>query len=109
VQVQTPPLTAPDVAVQMQEAPVQSAEAPISVPAAPRITDRVLHLWPEGEPLPTHYEKHKRSRLPCPKCRRVLLDGIPSQAVEVRSSGAQVVSFRCRACGWTWKLPVKTV
>lgn len=70
------------------------------------VPDRVLRRWPKDKPLPTHWEKMRRGLIPCVNCRRVLLDGLPSQAVVVMSSGRQVVSLRCRACGHSFKMPV---
>ena len=60
--------------------------------------------WPDAHPMPAHYIR--RQVLPCPACRRVLLDS-GRQAVCCRSTGAQIVHLYCHACGHTWKLPVK--
>ena len=63
-------------------------------------------LWPAGKPLPGVYRKPSREVLPCPRCLRVLLDN-NGQAVGCVSSGSTLAFFRCKACGHTWKLPVR--
>ena len=62
--------------------------------------------WPEDQPIPGTYIKRKP--IPCPKCRRVLLD-TNARAVSCLSSGSAVAFFRCRACEHRWQLPVKEI
>lgn len=61
---------------------------------------------PAGEPLPETYKK--QSPLPCPKCRRRLTDRM-GRAVVCTSTTTDLAYLRCRACGNTWKLPIKRV
>ncbi len=62
--------------------------------------------WPRDRPMPEHYVK--RAPLPCPKCRRVLLDH-GGQAVVCQSGGSEVVQLRCKSCGHRWLMPVKEI
>ena len=68
---------------------------------AERLKNRVY--WPEGLAMPEFYPK--RQPMPCPKCRRVLLDNF-CQAVTCVSSGIETVSLKCHSCGNTWQMPV---
>lgn len=63
-------------------------------------------FWPEGQATPTSYIKARRQVVPCPRCRRLLLDN-GAQSTACTSSGHDVAFFRCRACGHRWKLAVK--
>lgn len=85
---QTPPVT-------HQEPPVQDRP-------------RVALVWPDGEPMPTHYVKLCRRPLPCPGCRTIRLADL-SQAVVCTQSGADTAFFRCKRCGHRWELPVWAV
>lgn len=76
---------------------VSVARVPVVEKQRPRI------YWPEDKPMPDYYGK--RRLLPCPACRRVLLDNL-SQAVVCRSLRTDVAHLRCKACGHTWKLAV---
>jgi len=58
--------------------------------------------------MPQTFRKAKRELVPCPKCRRILLDDT-GQAVIVASSGAKLVALRCRACDHRFQLPVEEV
>jgi len=60
-------------------------------------------LWPEGDTLPTTYQP--RPKLPCPHCRRVLMDN-GGQAVVAASVGQETAFLRCKSCGHRWQLPV---
>lgn len=59
---------------------------------------------PEGTPPVEAYVKIPP--IHCPACRRVRLDSLCA-AVSVVRSGDAIASFRCRACGHRWRLPVK--
>ena len=96
---------------------ITHAEPEVTIPAVPTLSERAAmsappapdrRFWPAGVPLPTEYRKARRNTLPCPKCRRVLLDD-GGQAVVCTSSGSGVAFFRCKACGERWKLGVKEV
>jgi len=56
-----------------------------------------------GEALPKAYRR--RAAIPCPSCRRKLLDN-GSQAVLAVSVKADLAFLRCKGCGHRWKLPV---
>ncbi len=63
-----------------------------------------VKLWPEGDPMPTHYQKPKP--IPCPKCRaHYLASG--SQAVKQRTLLNAVGYFTCRSCNHQFAFPVR--
>jgi len=64
----------------------------------------ILKAWPEGEPLPTHYQRPKP--IPCRKCRAVRLDTL-SRAVAMTSTKKSVAYFRCRLCGHRFSMAIK--
>ena len=64
--------------------------------------------WPKGKAMPTGVRKIRRVLVPCPKCRRVLLDDL-SQVAVCQHSGSDIAWFRCKFCGNTWKLGIKMV
>jgi len=82
------------------EPPSLSTRAALSPPPAP--SGRCF--WPADKPLPTEYVRVQRRTIPCPNCRRVLLD-TGSQAVALTSAPQNVTWFRCRSCGHRWKMP----
>jgi hypothetical protein len=90
---------------------ITHADPEVTIPVTPSLSERAAlsppadrRFWPAGEPLPARYVRVQRQTLPCPECRRVLLD-TGSQAVAVTSAPKSVTWFRCRACGHRWKLP----
>lgn len=88
----------------------KQAEARASVALEARANAEAVarRYWPKNKPLPEFHIKARRAPLPCPECKRVLLnDG--GQNVACLHSGTDVARFRCRACGYTWMLPVKVV
>lgn len=64
------------------------------------------NFLPPGAQLPTHYLK--TSPVPCPKCRRILLDD-SGQAVLQRYTFGDIVTLLCQACGHSWRLPILTI
>jgi len=72
--------------------------------SAPVLEDR--RYWPRGKRMPRVIKKRRRELVPCPNCRRVLLDDM-GQAVVCTSSGDDVAWFRCRACEHRFKLGVE--
>lgn len=61
--------------------------------------------WPEDKPMP---EYAPESAVPCPECRRVILDSGQRAVVQVsRNLGRGVVYYACHACGHGFKLMVK--
>ena len=60
--------------------------------------------WPKETPMPEYHIR--RVPMPCPKCRRVLLDN-SSQATICRSIFDDFAYYQCRNCKHSWKMPVK--
>lgn len=60
--------------------------------------------WPDDTPMPEYYYKQT---IPCPYCRRVLLDE-GGQAVVCTCSREHEAWFRCRGCGSGFAMPVKS-
>ena len=67
-------------------------------------------FWPRDKPLPDYYLKHRNAPFPCrnPKCRRVTLDD-GRRALACTSSGADFAWFRCKVCGRSFQLPVRSI
>lgn len=61
-------------------------------------------MWPEGTPMPNKYVRPRP--VPCPKCRRLLLD-TGAQAVVVRAIHVEVAFMWCRGCGDQFKMGVQ--
>ena len=111
-----PPPDPPELPVDHHDPPIEHLEPPVETPAGrkrakrkrkPRARRKGIDpacLWPRGKALPTVYRRHA---VPCPKCRRVLLDN-RSQAVVVCTTGGGLAYLRCRACGHRFKLRVVT-
>lgn len=97
-------LVCPEPVVDVQE-PMVEDQDPVS---AHRADDR--YFWPADKPMPETVVKRRRDPVPCPnpECRRVRFD-TGSQAVVCMHSGDDVAWFRCKACGWRFKLGVVVV
>jgi hypothetical protein len=74
------------------------------------VPERAGRFWPKSEPLPMYYVKHRMLPLPCRnmKCRRITLD-TGQRAVVCMHSGRDIGWFHCKACGHTFKMPVKLI
>lgn len=83
--------------VTYHEPPVTHQEAAVETRTPPGL------FYPKGKALPGTYIKR---RVPCPNCRRLLLDD-RGQAVVTQSIQGDLAYLRCRACGHRWKLPVE--
>lgn len=69
-----------------------------------RVAVRPGTYWPKDQPLPETYQRQRRI-VPCPRCRRRLLDD-GSQVAVVRAVKDRIVYLRCRqpGCGNQWKM-----
>lgn len=85
---------------------VEHQEPPVDT-QVPQV-ERSDKFWPEDRPMPTRYVKSRARLIPCPSCRRLLLDDM-GQAVVTTSSGRDVAWLRCRACQHRFSLPVEEV
>lgn len=92
------------------EPPITHIDPPIDHDRLPRAPETAGPstgcFWPAGKPMPKTWHRAPRQSLPCPKCRRLLLDD-RGQAVVCASSGTDIAYFRCRACGHRWALAVE--
>ena len=65
--------------------------------------------WPEGDELPTHYQRPRP--VPCrnPDCRRIRLESGSQACVVTGYDGPRHLQayFRCRVCRRTFSMPVK--
>ena len=74
------------------------------VVVADPISSDALKVWPEEKPLPKVVPR--RALVPCPKCRRVLLDDL-NQAVILKYTRDGVNYYYCKDCGAKWCLPIE--
>jgi hypothetical protein len=61
-------------------------------------------FWPEGKPFPRTYQK--RPQVPCPQCRRILLDDL-GQAVVCKCTANGKAYLECRGCGNRFELALE--
>lgn len=85
-----------------------------SAAAARQAADfRARRFWPPERPLPTLYARRKPP-VPCPNCRRLLLDNLAQaviclslatpRAVNGEISKKTFAYLKCKACGHNFKL-----
>lgn len=84
----------------MPDPPIRVQEPPVQVPGGRG------RFWPKDQEMPTHWRRTPRRRVPCQKCRRLLLDN-GDQAVVCSHTGRDLVYFRCRGCNHRFAMPVQ--
>lgn len=87
--------------IHIPEPPVGREDPPVTSPVTP---DR--RFWPLDRPTPTVWIRIRRMPLPCPKCRRVLLDDGGQNSV-CKGTHQTIAYFRCKSCQHVWKMKVQ--